>query len=117
MTKTSKGGVTPEGHEPLTPAVLHVLLALSDGPLHGYAVMRRVEEESGVRMGPGTVYGTLERLESAGLVRDAGEDNADPRRRSRFGLTSAGRGVLGEEAVRIHRLAALTRGLVPGEGR
>ena len=111
------GGVTPEGHEPLTPAVFHVLLALSEGPLHGYGVMRRVEDESGIAMGPGTVYGTLQRLEEAGLVRDAGEDEADPRRRRRFGLTSAGRGVLADEAVRIQRLAALTRALVPGEGR
>ncbi|MBW3535111.1 MAG: PadR family transcriptional regulator [Gemmatimonadetes bacterium] len=106
-------GVTPDGHEPLTPAVLHVLLALSDGPLHGYAVMRRVEEESGVGMGPGTIYGTLERLEDAGLVHDAGEDDGDTRRRRRFGLTSAGRGVLRDEALRIQRLAALTRSFVP----
>ncbi len=110
-------GATPEGHEPLTPAVFHVLLALADGPLHGYGVMRKVEEASGIRMGPGTIYGTLERLEAAGLVRDAGEDGTDPRRRRRFGLTSAGKGVLSAEAVRLQRLAALTRHLAPGEGR
>lgn len=109
-------GVTPEGHEPLTPAVLHVLIALSDGPLHGYGVMRRVEEDSGLRMGPGTVYGTIERLEDAGLVQDAGEDESDPRRRRLFEVTCRGREVLQDEIVRIRRLAELTRPLVPGEG-
>ena len=102
--------------EPLTPAVFHVLHALADGPLHGYAVMRRVEDESGLRMGPGTVYGTLQRLEDRGLVRDEGEDRSDPRRRSRFGLTADGRAALGHEVRRIHRLAELTRPLVAGEG-
>lgn len=108
--------VTPEGHEPLTPAVLHVLLVLADGPLHGYGVMRRVEEDSGIRMGPGTVYGTLQRLEESGLVRDAGEDPSDARRRSTFELTELGRSALRKEVERIHRLAELTRPLAAEEG-
>jgi len=54
-----------------------VLLVLADGPLHGYGVMQRVEEDSGIRMGPGTIYGTLQRLEESGLVHDAGEDPSD----------------------------------------
>lgn len=111
------GGVTPEGHDPLTPAVFHVLLALADGPLHGYGVMQRVEEESGLRMGPGTVYGTLQRLEDQGLVRDAGEDDSDPRRRSRFALSPTGKEALQAEVVRIQRLAILTRSLTPETGR
>lgn len=105
-----------EGHEPLTAAVFHVLLALSDGPVHGYRVMQRVEDESGIRMGPGTVYGTLQRLESKGLVQDEGEDTSDPRRRQRFGLTSRGRAALQQEVRRIHKLAELTRPLIAGEG-
>lgn len=109
------GGVTPEGHDPLTAAVFHVLLALSDGPLHGYGVMRRVEDESGIRMGPGTVYGTIQRLEDRGLVQDMGEDQEDSRRRRRFGLSAEGRAVLRNEVVRIHRLADLTRPLAGGE--
>lgn len=109
-------GVTPEGHDPLTPAVFHVLLVLADGPLHGYGIMRRVEEESGIRMGPGTVYGTLQRLEESGLVHDAGEDDTDPRRRRRFALTPGGRSALRNEVVRIQRLAELTRPLVQEEG-
>lgn len=101
-------GATPRGHAPLTPAVLHVLLALSDGPLHGYAIMQRVEEESGVEMGPGTVYGSLQRLDDAGLVREAEVDEEDARRRS-YRLTEEGRATLRAEAVRLNRLAALTR--------
>lgn len=99
-------GATPPGHEPLTPAVLHVLLALSAGPLHGYAIMQRVEEDSGVEMGPGTVYGSLQRLDDAGLVREV---EAGGERRRTYGLTDEGRAALGAEAVRLQRLAALTR--------
>ena len=99
---------------PLTPAVFHVLLALSDGPLHGYGVMQRVDADSGLSMGPGTVYGTLQRLEDGGLVEDLGEDTADPRRKRQFQLTREGRAALRHEVARIHRLAALTRPLRSG---
>lgn len=100
---------------PLTPAVFHVLLALSEGPLHGYGVMKRVEEESGLRMGPGTVYGSLQRLEDQGWVRIAGEDATDARRGKRFELTPPGVTALQSEARRITRLAGLAevRRLVP----
>jgi DNA-binding PadR family transcriptional regulator len=98
-------GVTPLGHEPLTPAVLHVLLALADGPLHGYAIMQRVEEDSGVQMGPGTVYGSIQRLERQGLVREAADDVSA--RRRPFELTAEGRAALAAEAVRLRRLTEL----------
>lgn len=97
--------VTPPGHVPLTPAVLHVLLALAEGPLHGYAVMRRVEEDSGIEMGPGTVYGSIQRLEDQGLVRER-EDRGGARRRV-YELTPSGRKALDAEATRLARLAAL----------
>jgi DNA-binding PadR family transcriptional regulator len=105
--------------EALTPATLHVLLALGRGPLHGYAIMRQVEVDSGTVMGPGTVYGTLTRLERAGWVEDAGEDGSDSRRGRLFALTRSGRKALEQEIARIHRLAELARELriVPGEGR
>jgi DNA-binding PadR family transcriptional regulator len=100
---------------PLTPAVFHILLALADGPLHGYAVMQAVEESSGVAMGPGTVYGTLERLESSGLVREVPTARTD--RRRVFALQPAGRTALQDEAARLSRLAGLVRAkkLVPRE--
>lgn len=102
-------GATPPGHDPLTPAVLHVLLALSDGPLHGYAVMQRVEDDSGLEMGPGTVYGSLQRLEESGLVEEVDADGDADGRRRYWGLTLEGREVLRAEAVRLDRLAGLVR--------
>ena len=55
------------GRPPLTSAVFHILLALADGPLHGYAIMQAVEKAAGaeMRMGPGTIYGSLQRMEEA----------------------------------------------------
>jgi DNA-binding PadR family transcriptional regulator len=94
---------------PLTPAVFHILLALADGPLHGYAIMQAVELSAGsaVRMGPGTIYGSLQRMEAAGLVKEVG-GGADDRRRM-FALQPAGRRALMSEAERLSRLAALVR--------
>ena len=100
---------------PLTPAVFHILLALADGPLHGYAIMQAVEESAGSLMGPGTIYGTLERLESSGFVKELPASRED--RRRIFGLQPLGRQALQEEARRLSRLAALVRAkrLVPRE--
>jgi DNA-binding PadR family transcriptional regulator len=109
--------IPPLGQSPLTPAVFHILLALADGPLHGYAIMQAVEEAAGraVRMGPGTIYGSLQRMEEAGLVRELTAPTAD--RRRVFTLQPAGRRALETEAARLNRLAALVRDkrLVPGE--
>ena len=91
---------------PLTPAVFHILLAIADGPLHGYAIMQAVEESAGDAMGPGTIYGTLARLESAGLVKEL-PSRTD--RRRVFALQPAGRAALQDEARRLARLAALVR--------
>lgn len=96
-----------EAHRPLTPAVFHVLLALAEGPRHGYAIMRTVREnvEGGRSIGPGTIYGTLQRIEEAGLVREL---PVEGRRRS-FELVPAGRAALEAEARRLARLAELVR--------
>jgi len=58
---------------PLTPAVLHILLAVAGGPRHGYAIAREVEAvtDGRVRMGPGTLYGSIQRMQDAGLIREA----------------------------------------------
>jgi DNA-binding PadR family transcriptional regulator len=104
-------------HAPLTPAVFHILLALADGPLHGYAIMQAVEQSAGVemRMGPGTIYGSLQRMEEAGLVKETATRTDD--RRRLFALLPAGRRALEAEASRLIRLAALVRSkrLVTGE--
>jgi DNA-binding PadR family transcriptional regulator len=109
--------MAPErGEAALTPAVFHVLLSLVEGPLHGYAIMKRVEEESGVARGPGTIYGSLKRLDEVGWIeeRDVPEGD-DPRRGKLFALTAAGRKALRAEAARITRLARmdLIRQLAP----
>lgn len=94
---------------PLTPAVFHILLALADGALHGYAIMQAVELSAGsaVRMGPGTIYGSLQRMEAAGLVKEVSGGGDD--RRRMFALQPAGRRALTSEAERLSRLAALVR--------
>lgn len=94
---------------PLSTAVFHVLLALADGPLHGYGVMKRVESDSGLELGPGTIYGSIQRLTDAGWVRAAtgseADDSRDARRGKRFELTDEGELALRAEARRIRRLA------------
>jgi DNA-binding PadR family transcriptional regulator len=98
--------------------VFHILLALEESPLHGYAVMKRVEEDAGVSMGPGTVYGSLQRLQDAGWVEPAEASEEDPRRGRTFRLTRKGRAALRKEAARLTRLARLVRrrDLVPESG-
>ena len=104
-------------HTPLTPAVFHILFALADGELHGYAIMRAVEDVTSpsVKMGPGTIYGSLQRMEEAGLVEDCGGVQGGKRRL--YGMTPLGRKILEAESVRLARLAEMARakGLVPRE--
>jgi DNA-binding PadR family transcriptional regulator len=92
---------------PLTPAVFHILLALADGPLHGYAIMQAVDSSSGADMGPGTIYGSLERMEASGLVKEVATRSDD--RRRVFALLPAGRRRLETEAERLAKLATLVR--------
>ena len=102
---------------PLTPAVFHILLALAEGPLHGYAIMQAVEETAADEpsMGPGTIYGSLQRMEESGLVKEVATRSDD--RRRMFALLPAGRRALAQEAERLARLAALVRAkrLLPEE--
>ena len=65
---------------------LYILLALSDGPKHGYAIMTDVESMSGVPLGPGTLYGALARLEQRGLI----EALEPVERRRPYRLTATG---------------------------
>jgi DNA-binding PadR family transcriptional regulator len=78
------------------PALL-ILVSLADGPKHGYAMTEDIAEISEVRLGPGTLYGAIARLEASGLI--AGLKSAD--RRNPYRLTA-----LGEKALRA-RLASL----------
>jgi DNA-binding PadR family transcriptional regulator len=101
-------------YQPLTPAVFHVLLALADGDKHGYAIMKSVEEHTGgtLKMGAGTLYGTLQRLTDAGGVLEVASPQAlsirDERRRF-YRLTGEGRQALGAEVRRLEELVRLAR--------
>lgn len=94
------------GELPLSPVVLHTLLALVDRPRHGYSIAQAVEERTGgrLRMGPGTLYGALSRLRDAGWIREcepAEPDAAHADRRRTYELTEDGRQLLEAEAVRL----------------
>ena len=97
------------GHLPLTPVVLHLLLALADGDRHGYAVAQEVERltEGAVRLGPGTLYGSIRRLLDAGLIEETTDRVADDDERRRYyRLRALGRRVLELELERLARVGA-----------
>jgi DNA-binding PadR family transcriptional regulator len=103
-----------ENYLPLTPAVFHILLALSDGEKHGYAIMRVVEETTQGRMvlGPGTLYGAVKRLLWSGLIVESDyrpDPVIDDSRRRYYRLTDLGRAVLSAESERLADLVEYAR--------
>ena len=104
----------------LPPASLHVLIALLDGDKHGYAIMQEVEELSGgaVRMGAGTLYGTIKRLLSDELIEEVTDVHAegDDDRRRYYRLTAGGERAASAEMARLHTLLQRVRRLRPGFG-
>lgn len=113
----------PEALLPLTPAVFHILLALADGEKHGYAIMREVGERTGgaVRMGPGTLYGSIQRMLHDGLIvetRERTETVHGDERRRYYRLTAFGQQVLQAEAQRLEHLVriAQSKQILPGFG-
>jgi DNA-binding PadR family transcriptional regulator len=105
----------PEKLLPLTPAVFHVLLALVGGEQHGYAIMQEVAEttEGQIKMGPGTLYGTIKRLLAARLIEESDErpDPAlDDERRRYYRLTGVGEQVVQAEARRYAGIVEMARG-------
>ncbi len=95
---------------PLYPQAFHILLALAEGPVHGYAVMQHLVD-AGIKVGPGTVYGALHRMQNAGWVEQARAEKARGplKQRQSYVLTEEGRGVLRHEARRVVRAADLVR--------
>ena len=88
---------------PLTPAVFHILLALSRGDKHGYEIMKAIRHDSDgkVKMGNGTLYGSLKRMLADSLIEDAGERaGEDDTRRKYYRLTNLGRAALNAEIER-----------------
>jgi DNA-binding PadR family transcriptional regulator len=113
----------PEALLPLTPTVFHILLALADGQKHGYAIMQEVEVRTGgaMRMGPGTLYGSIQRMLKDGLIVEV-EARAQPvhgeERRRYYRLTGFGQRVLQAEARRLEQLVQLAQSkrVLPGFG-
>jgi DNA-binding PadR family transcriptional regulator len=99
---------------PLTPAVFQILLALSGGERHGYAIMREVEASSQgqLRIGPGTLYRSIKQMLAQGFIVET-EERPDPtlddERRRYYRLTDFGQRVAAAEARRLARLVAQAR--------
>ena len=133
MGAERKGGAggDPEELLPLTPVTLNILLALADEERHGYGIGLEVRERTGgkMRLGPGTMYGTLKRMVDRGLVEeseegpeeepDDGTRPYDAQRRRYYRLSGFGERVLAAELARLGRVVetAQEKGLFPPSGR
>lgn len=99
---------------PMTPAVFYVLFSLADGERHGYAIMQESLKLSNgeFRMGPGTLYTTLQRLLDLKLIEEvaaaATRDQRESRRRY-YRVTGTGRVLLEAELVRLDSVVRLAR--------
>jgi DNA-binding PadR family transcriptional regulator len=102
---------------PLSPAILHILLALAAGDRHGYGIMQEVATESGgqYKLGPGTLYDNLQKLMNQALVEEAAAKSPDddPRRRY-YRLSGLGRRVLSAEVDRLDKTLATARAHLRG---
>ncbi len=99
---------------PLTPAVFHILLALSSGERHGYGIMKQVEADSqgNVTMGAGTLYGSLKRMLDAGLVKESDkrvDPEMDDERRIYYQITGVGTKALAMELERYKHIVTLAK--------
>ena len=98
----------------LTPAVFHILLALSTEERHGYGIMKQVETDSDgkIRMGAGTLYGSLKRMMDAGLVEESAkrvDPKMDDERRIYYKVTGHGEQSLAAEIDRYQSIVTLAR--------
>jgi DNA-binding PadR family transcriptional regulator len=101
-------------HQPLTPAVFHILISLADGEKHGYAIMKNVEAQTGggIKMGPGTMYGSIKRMLAAGLIEETDErpdPELDDERRRYYRLTGVGRKAAVAETQRLTQAVKIAR--------
>lgn len=108
MTRTS------DWPESLTPAAVHILLALAGEDRHGLGIVDEVERRTAgeVKLGPGTLYGTIKRMREAGLIEEPASpsDSADADTRRRYyHITDLGRDALRTEARRLERLVLTAR--------
>jgi DNA-binding PadR family transcriptional regulator len=100
--------------DPLPSSAFQIMLALADGDLHGYAIMRQVDEQSGgrLRLGPGTLYGSIQALLEGKLIEEVDrldDTDAHQERRRYYRLTTAGRKLARSEAERMADLLRVAR--------
>lgn len=101
----------------MTRRTLQILLALAEGPLHGYGIKQSVEDRTGgeVRLGSGTLYEAVHRLEEEGRIQEVtappGEGSSGGPPRRFYALTPAGRNALAEELRRMDATVRFARGL------
>ena len=104
--------------QPLTRAALHIALALATGEKHGYGIMLEVDGLSGgtYRLGPATLYRSIQRMASEGLIEEADLAGGEDERRRNYRLTPFGRRVVRAEVHRLESLvdAARAGGLLDG---
>ncbi len=96
---------------PLPAAAFHIMMALAGEELHGYEILRRVEEQTGgrTRLGPGTLYSSIQALLEAGFIAEVSNTDDDNERRRYYRLTAAGRRASREEAERLAGMLRLAR--------
>ena len=98
---------------PLTPAVFHILVSLSAGERHGYAIMKEVAEQTDgeLRLGPGKLYYSIQRMLTEGLIEEVEPPpgSTPVRGRRTYRLTRLGRVLLEAEARRLDKALALVR--------
>jgi DNA-binding PadR family transcriptional regulator len=109
-----KPATEPEAFLPLPTSEFQILLALADGERHGYAIMQEIARRSAgaVRLGPGTLYGSVKRMLSAGLIEERDERPAaarDDERRRYYRITALGKRIATAEARRMERLVTAAR--------
>jgi DNA-binding PadR family transcriptional regulator len=95
----------------LTQAGYLILLSLASGPAHGYRIMQMINSvfRTDLKIGPGTLYRTLQRLSSAGLIEDIETDSGDGERRRAYRLTGPGAAAARDEMRRLDLLVRLAK--------
>ena len=100
-----RSGVGPEVLRRAGDASVLILTSLAEGPKHGYALVQDVKRFSGVQLGPGTLYGALDRLEAMGLIEALPTDA----RRQPYRMTPTGATALGEHLDALERISTVGR--------
>lgn len=101
---------------PVNPAMLHILLALAGGELHGYGIMQEILRQTAgsYKLGPGTLYDNLQRLLDQGWIAEVAGDSD---RRRLYKLTPEGKEALNQEIARMEKIVRQAKTRLRAEGR